>query len=683
MLYTAGFILVLIYVLMGIDDLVWDILYFFVSKKKKHQPIDLKDLDKEPPRLMAIVVAAWHEDGVLGDVIDNLILSMHYPRSMYHVFLGVYPNDDATIAVAQKLSEKHDNVHVVINGLPGPTCKADNVNNVLRNIQKYEKMQSWKFAGIVLHDAEDVVHPYELKLENHILKEHDAVQLPVFPLQQMPRPKNIFTHMTSGTYADEFAENHFRNMVARDILGGFVPSAGTGFAISREVLDYFGEEDVFSVGSLTEDYKLSLYLKEHGFNLHYVLESINRINDEGKTVKEFVATRSLFPNDFHAAVKQKTRWIYGITIQSFGLREVLKKNTLDFVSKFSLYKDWKAKIGNLLTIPGYAVLIYFIISLFIELPLIYPKYSPSWWISVCLTILMVERQILRSVAINAVYGFKSALISCCFPPLIPIRTVWGNIINFSATIGAWRQLFFGASKRKNQKWNKTDHEFLPKSVLVRYHRKLGDELLIKNLVEAPALANMLQHSKNTKKRLGSILIEKKMLEADDLYKTLAEVLHMQYFSSLSNLINPKYASYFDQCLLENHKIFPLLKLPSGWVIAAEEEIDENIISLLKTKTYSQDIYIVLSTLEEINSAIDQLYTLKNDNKTILSAEKQLTNSKQVEQVIIALKYLNEIQQYIDIPSLLEYMGIMKGNHYNKAAQLPAMKYLSFPNTTPA
>ena len=53
---------------------------------------------------------------------------------------------------------------------------------------------------------QDVVHPYELLVENYLLNYLDAIQMPVFPLQKMPRLKNIFKNMVSGTYADEFAE---------------------------------------------------------------------------------------------------------------------------------------------------------------------------------------------------------------------------------------------------------------------------------------------------------------------------------------------------------------------------------------------------------------------------------------------------------------------------------------------
>jgi len=76
-----------------------------------------KDVGRE------IMIAAWHEENVLGQVIDHMISTVHYPRSMYHVFLGVYPNDPATIEVAEKLAEKYKNVHVVVNPKPGPTSK--------------------------------------------------------------------------------------------------------------------------------------------------------------------------------------------------------------------------------------------------------------------------------------------------------------------------------------------------------------------------------------------------------------------------------------------------------------------------------------------------------------------------------------------------------------------------------
>lgn len=92
-LYTTGLILVVLYLLMGVDDFIWDSVTFGRRSKYMRQRLDLHTLDFLPPKLLAVAIAAWHEDNVLGDVIDNLIESTHYPKSMYHIFLGIYPND--------------------------------------------------------------------------------------------------------------------------------------------------------------------------------------------------------------------------------------------------------------------------------------------------------------------------------------------------------------------------------------------------------------------------------------------------------------------------------------------------------------------------------------------------------------------------------------------------------------
>jgi len=71
---------------------------------------------------------------------------------------------------------------MVINCVPGPTTKAQNINYVITQIKEYEKLHGWRFASITIHDAEDVVHPYELMVTNYMIDNYDALQFPVFPL---------------------------------------------------------------------------------------------------------------------------------------------------------------------------------------------------------------------------------------------------------------------------------------------------------------------------------------------------------------------------------------------------------------------------------------------------------------------------------------------------------------------
>lgn len=116
-----------------------------------------------------------------------------------------------------------------------------------------------------------MIHPYEFLLENYLLETHQAIQIPVFPIVGLTTIKNVFSSLVTGTYADEFTENHYQTMKIRNSINAFAPSAGTGFALSKNIIETMGE-NIFPVGSLTEDYKLYLELKRKGFHLYFPLE---------------------------------------------------------------------------------------------------------------------------------------------------------------------------------------------------------------------------------------------------------------------------------------------------------------------------------------------------------------------------------------------------------------------------
>lgn len=625
-LYIIGLLLVMLYILTGFDDFLWDIVTLFRRRTYKRQLADLKKLDDTPPKLLAVAIAAWHEESVLGDVIDNLIESVHYPDSMYHVFLGVYPNDEATIAVARRLEETYENVHMIINELPGPTSKAQNINYVITQIKQLEKEKDWHFKSLTIHDSEDVVHPYELKMTNYLLDTYPAIQFPVFPLMEMPRFRNFFKNLTTNTYADEFAENHFSTMVSRYSSGAFVPSAGTGFALSREVIDSFGDEDVLPKDSLTEDYRLSLTLYQKGIQMYYPLIQVPRINYNNELVDEHIATRSRFPYTFKTAVKQKTRWILGITMQSFKFREIFQTKEMTFAGRYSLYRDFKAKIGNLLVLVGYPVLIYFFASLFWDLPPVYPKYSLSWYLAVVVTIMMLERQLFRAVAVKQVYGLRSVFFACLVPPILPIRFVWGNIINMVATMKAYHQRFFGnqtpAKKEKKQKrkadkqtntkkfaWDKTEHHFLEKDILKRYHRRLGDVLLEKGFIEPKVLLKALDSAAEQKVTLGEYLLSQDLLSEANLLEALANVQHLQYFpeTNLSTYLKPEFAELFDEELLRSFICLPILQADGAFVFAFTDKTPRYAADELEQR-YGIQIATVYSLKQTVEEGLNKLYS---------------------------------------------------------------------------
>lgn len=665
-IYYIGFIVVLIYIIFGIDDLVWDI-FAMIKVSAKKEKIDIAEIDYIPPKLLAIMIAAWKEDAVIADVVDNIMASVHYPKSMYYIFLGVYSNDAATIAKAKELENRHENVHMVIDKTPGPTCKADNINNIIRHIKNYEKERGWKFASFTVHDSEDVVHPYELKVTNYLINKHDALQFPVFPLQEMPKFNNFLTNLTTGTYADEFAENHYRNMVMRDTVSAIVPSAGTGFVLSRKIIDHFKDKDVFPENSLTEDYKLSITLATLGFKVHYVLEKVSRLRNDGKISPDYISTRSMFPSTFATAVRQKTRWIYGITMQSVKPSEIFTLKNISFLGRYSLYKDLKANIGNLIILPGYFLLVYFLLSLFIPLEIMFPKYSPSWWLSMGLTLMMIERQFLRIIAVKNVYGWRSVFLSCLLPPILPIRLLWGNIINMTATINAWKNFFSVNSKPSNikaskskPKWNKTDHEFLEKGILKRYHRNLGDVLLEKEYIDKTNLEQALDESKQKNVVIGKLLIEKNYLTESELINALANVKQTIMLDTL-DICLPNDMDFTDYNIFYENIACPIIDTNELTVIAMSYDSKADAQILIESKL-NKKIEVIYAPKDQIFKCLSKLSTIDIPKAKSENLGIQLFNNNKInwQQYLISVKVNSDYN--IPIESVLKMLGL-----YNEAA----------------
>jgi bacteriophage N4 adsorption protein B len=107
------------------------------------------------------MIPAWEEADVIGEMIDAAGRSINYEN--YHIVVGTYPNDTETQAVVEKLAQRHPMVHKVICARPGPTSKADCLNNVVARIFELEDEVGIRFEGFVLHDAEDVIAPMELR----------------------------------------------------------------------------------------------------------------------------------------------------------------------------------------------------------------------------------------------------------------------------------------------------------------------------------------------------------------------------------------------------------------------------------------------------------------------------------------------------------------------------------------
>src|SRR5579871_4101495 len=221
--------------LSGLDDLVVDFFWAFNWLKTKLRPEARlfppgeRQLDSAPRRRIAILLPLWREHEVIGNMLEHNLAAIRYPD--YHIFAGCYPNDADTKAAVLGIARRFPNVHVAVCPHDGPTSKADCLNWAFQHLLLAEESAGRRFDIVIVHDAEDLIHPEELRWMNYYSARFDFIQTPVLPL---PTPMRSWTH---GVYCDEFAEYHTRDMTVRPISGGFIPSCGVGTGYRRDALE--------------------------------------------------------------------------------------------------------------------------------------------------------------------------------------------------------------------------------------------------------------------------------------------------------------------------------------------------------------------------------------------------------------------------------------------------------------
>ncbi|MCL6707161.1 glycosyl transferase family protein [Pseudomonas sp. R2.Fl] len=287
----------------------------------------------------AVFVANWQEEDVIGRMVEGNLARIDIPE--VSLFLGVYPNDTGTRAVAEALAAKYpDRVRVIVNSLPGPTSKGQMLNEMFSQV--FAREDAPELA--VLHDSEDVIDPRSFEVYARLSKQYDFIQVPVFSLN-----RGRGAHVAS-TYMEEFAERHTREMIVRNALGAAIPSAGVGTCVTKALVRHFltARGRVLMPGTVTEDYILGIEAKRAGFKSTFAAVSAGA--DEGN---DYVATREFFPRDLKASIKQKTRWVYGIDFEA--MHKLGWKGS--FWDVYFLIRDRKGAITNLLPPLVFALLL--------------------------------------------------------------------------------------------------------------------------------------------------------------------------------------------------------------------------------------------------------------------------------------------------------------------------------------
>ncbi|WP_421791232.1 glycosyl transferase family protein [Hyphobacterium sp.] len=596
------------------DDTFLDI-YFWVLTAQRvitrpfRRVPSMRQLHQMPQKKLAVMVPAWHEADVIGRMLVNTLKTMDYKN--YEIFVGVYPNDQETIDEVQRIVRQNDGINIAYVGHNGPTCKADNLNWMIAGIVRREEEIGQRFDGILMQDSEDVIHPMSFKVINAYLDKADMLQLPVL---SMPRK---WTALTACHYMDEFAEWHGKDLIARSHMTDLVPSAGVATAFSREAIELLRRErneQPFNVDSLTEDYDIGHRFYEAGLISMFVRywarmpygtrKAWFANRDVTKYRRELVSTREFFPDVAKISVRQKSRWMLGISY--LGWKQLGWIGPASH--RYFLYRDrkaiWTAPTGML----AYAILLqwalyWLIATLFPQAGSLPPLIDPESWVWAIVLInfvFLVNRVVHRLIFTGCAHGPKYMLLA-------PIRMVWANWIGYLASMRAARRYLWHVISGNRITWDKTMHAYPSMAELGQGEGgRLGEALIYWGSIDESQLQRALSIQEEEYRPLGLLLMDLGEITDDQLADAVAEHKGLERVELDPLATKPDVMKKFPRNLAAKYGAFPIEKAGRNLKLAVGEPLSEQQLHNLRTKL-GRGIKLVVAPISDVSFGIRFAY----------------------------------------------------------------------------
>ena len=438
--YELSLFSAVVFALFGVDDLLVDALA--LAGVGRGARVELPD-QLTPPMNFAIFIPAWHEGDVIGAMLDHALASW---RGMAcTIYVGVYPNDLATMLAVAGAARHDPRVRMVLNDEDGPTTKGACLNRLWFQLCADLAAGHSRAEAVLLHDAEDVVDRAELAVLGQALVRHAYAQIPVIPLMGR-EGKWVGRH-----YCDEFAEAHAKELPVRAGLGAPMPTAGVGCAFRVDALTALARgSGPFCADSLAEDYELGLQLSARGASGQFVIAR--------HASGELVASRGFFPHKLGDAVQQKTRWLRGIALDGWDRIGWISnpRGTVwqDIAAIWMLWRDRRAVVAAGAICAAYLAMVLAgigtALAYIYALPVVIGGAGLGWLCAFNM-LLFGWRLMMRGHYTARIYGWRQGVMAIARQP----------VSNFILVLTARRALsdYVRGLRGAALRWDKTAHQF--------------------------------------------------------------------------------------------------------------------------------------------------------------------------------------------------------------------------------
>ncbi|MBQ9365648.1 MAG: glycosyltransferase family 2 protein [Schwartzia sp.] len=357
-----------------------------------------------PESTFAVIVAAHNESAVIGQLLENL-KTLDYPDELYDIFVIADNCNDNTAEISR-------NAGVIVCERFNDTEKGKGfaLEWMFNRLFEMDK----KYDGIVVFDADNLVHPkFLLEMNNRLLKGDKVIQ-------GYLDAKNPYDTWISGTFAIAFWVMDHVWHLAKTNIGLSSVLGGTGMCIAYDVLKRHG----WGATCLTEDMEFTMKSLCEGIKTTWAQDAI--VYDEK-------------PLTFMQSWHQRQRWAQ-------GQFDVARRFIPKMICEGFKQRDIRILDGCLHLFQPHFLLVstFFVIISYVQLA--FPPFYTNiynFMPSELMTFIMVVQYVLPMAILLKVHAKPKA---------------WLYLILYPVFIYSWIPIvFLGFLHRNEHEWSHTQH----------------------------------------------------------------------------------------------------------------------------------------------------------------------------------------------------------------------------------